>query len=203
MGRGRGRLSSWLVFSNSRMEPQGAGWLCYSGRALEAAWAIGKHGGTWLLQYTSSVALSICCPPELHWMAIHSHYSSLKGDWGHRTVGLKGRLRILAHRTCQRHALQPGLLMSSRPACSVLSPHLSLFILEFARCHLSCSFPAPVPRSPLFLFLLLLHSLMIQTPSISQGLPQSTLNHFLFHRFKSSFPKQSIPIDPRLNPTLF
>lgn len=130
------------------MEPQGAGWLCYSGRALEAAWAIGKHGGTWLLQYTSSVALSICCPPELHWMAIHCHYSSLKEDWGHRTVGLKGRLRILARRTCQHHALRSGLLTSSRPACSVLSPHLCLFILEFARCHLSCSFPAPVPRSP-------------------------------------------------------
>lgn len=163
--------------------------------------AIGKHGGTWLLQVHKLCGMGVCSPPECP--ALDGHLLPpliLKGRWGSQDCGSQGQPLDLSSQNMP--ALCPHLLRSSRPAYPVLSPHLCLFVLEFARCHLYRSLPAPAPPSPP---LPLSSPLFFDNPtlSISQGLPQSTLNHILFHRCKSSFPNQSTPIDQRPNLTPF
>lgn len=109
--------------------------------------AIGKHGGTWLLQVHKLCGMGVCSPPEHRARDGHSlPLLILKGGRGSRGCGSQGQPLDLSSQNMPTPC--PGLLRSSRPAYPALSPHLCLFVLEFARYHLYCSFPAPAPPSP-------------------------------------------------------
>ena len=128
------------------MGPQGADCLGYRGQALEAEWPLGNMVELGCSKYTSC-GMGVCSPPERIALGGHSlPLLILKGGRGSQDCGSQGQPLDLSSQNMP--TLCPHLLRSSRPAYPVLSPHLCLFVLEFARCSLYRSFPAPAPPSP-------------------------------------------------------